>query len=112
MFWSRPKPRWFIDPSKVAFGSVVELRIRNLSRSHVKVSYGGTHAQFIPLGSFMRRCQKSIRNGHTLGIEHLRVAPVLKQRHARFFDSLTDWRPATRRARKSPRHQAQEIFSP
>jgi hypothetical protein len=28
----------------------------------------------------------------------LLVAPILKQRHAEFFDGLTDWGPATRRA--------------
>ena len=58
MFWRRRKPGWFIDPSKVAFGSVVENRSRNLSRSHVRVKY---HRQsevlFVPLATFIRRCQ-------------------------------------------------------
>lgn len=104
MFWSRRKPAWFIDPSKVAFGSVVESNIRNLSRSHVKVKYhGDTVAQFMPFGSFVVRCQACIRDGHALDIEHLLVAPVIKQRHARFFDRLTDWGPATLRARNRSR---------
>jgi hypothetical protein len=34
----------------------------------------------------------------SLDIEHLLVAPILERRYARFFDHLTDWTPATRRA--------------
>jgi hypothetical protein len=101
MFWRRHKPDWFIDPSKVAFGSVVENRIRNLSRSHVRVKYHReSEVRFVPLAAFIRRCHEVIRGGRSLDIEHLLVAPILKRRYARFFDRLTNWGPATRRAHR------------
>jgi hypothetical protein len=99
MFWRRRKPDWFIDPSKVAFGSVVENRNRNLSRSHVRVKYHReSEVRFVPLATFIRRCHEVIRGGRSLDIEHLLVAPILKRRYAKFFDRLTNWDPATRRA--------------
>ncbi len=54
--------------------------------------------QFVPLAAFIRRCNEVMHNGRQLEIEHLLVAPILKQRYAVFFDGLTDWGPATRRA--------------
>jgi len=103
MFWSRPKPTWPIDPSQVAFGSVVRGGVGDLSRSHVRVRYHrDPELQFVPLALFATRCYEAIRAGLSLEIEHLLVAPITKQRHARFFDRLTDWGPAARRARKKP----------
>ena len=99
MFWRRRIPEWSIDPKKVAFGAVVENKVRNLSRSHVRVKYGrGPEVQFVPLAAFIRRCRETSRDRRSLDIEHLLVAPILKQRYAKFFDHLTDWDPATRRA--------------
>ena len=104
MFWKRPKSNWPIDPTKVAFGSVVEDGNRNLSRSHVKVKYRfGTKARFVPVATFIRRCQDHVRSGRPLGIEQLMVAPIVKRRYERFFDALTDWGPATRQAGRSSR---------
>jgi hypothetical protein len=104
MLWKRPKSNWPIEPSKVAFGSVVQDGTRNLSRSHVKVRYRfGTKSQFVPLATFIQHCQDTIRNGRSLGIEHLLVAPIVKRRYERFFDALTDWGPATSVAARSSR---------
>ena len=104
MLWKRPKSNWPIEPSKVAFGSVVQDGTRNLSRSHVKVRYRfGTTSRFVPLATFIQLCQNNIRDGRSLGIEHLVVAPIVKRRYARFFDSLTDWEPAMRKAARSSR---------
>mgnify|MGYP000523636419 CR=1 FL=1 len=100
MLWRRNRPKWLIDPSKVAFGAVVEHGSRNLSRSHVRVQYrGASGSQRVPLAAFVRRCREAIRGGVSLDIDHLLVAPILKRRYAKFFDHLTDWTPATRRAR-------------
>jgi len=101
---SRRKTKWLIEPSNVSFGSVVEGGSRNLSRSHVRVRYQlESNAQFVPLSAFIRRCTEAIRRGQTLEIEHLLVAPVMKQRYPKFFDRLTDWGPAVRRALGSSR---------
>jgi hypothetical protein len=88
-------------------GSVVEDGNRNLSRSHVRVKYQHEpQARFLPLATFVLRCQEIIRSGRLLKIEHLLVAPIVKQRYAKFFDRLTDWGPATQRAWNSrPRPQ-------
>jgi len=111
MFWRRHTPRWFIDPSKVAFGSVIEYRSRNLSRSHVRVKYHlESEVRFMPLATFIRRCQEFIRGGRSLDIEHLLVAPILKRRYADFFDGLTDWGPATRRACNSGSGQKRRVL--
>ena len=100
MLWRRNRPKWLIDPSKVAFGAVVEHGSRNLSRSHVRVQYRGVSDQrFVPLVEFVWRCREAVRDGVSLDIEHLLVAPILKRRYATFFDRLTDWAPASRRAR-------------
>jgi hypothetical protein len=100
MLWRRNRPKWLIDPSKVAFGAVVEHGSRNLSRSHVRVQYRGvSDPRFVPLAEFVRRCREAVRDGVSLDIEHLLVAPILKRRHAKFFDHLTDWTPAFHRAR-------------
>lgn len=100
MLWRRNKQKWIIDPSKVAFGAVVEHGSRNLSRSHVRVQYRGVSDQrFVPLVEFVWRCREAVRDGVSLDIEHLLLAPILMRRHAKFFDHLTDWTPATRRAR-------------
>jgi hypothetical protein len=99
MFWKRRKPGWFVSPSRVAFGSVVENGSRNLSRSHVRVKYlREPETRFLPLATFVMRCQEVIRGGRSLDIEHLLVAPIVKQRYATFFDGLTDWGPAASRA--------------
>ena len=99
MFWRRRTPEWSIDPSKVSFGSVVEHKARNLSRSHVRVKYGrASGVRFVPLATFIRHCREVLRAGRSLDIEHLLVAPILKRRHTRFFDHLTDWDSATRQA--------------
>lgn len=104
MFWRRRMMKWSIEPSSVAFGSVVEDRSRNLSRSHVRVKYRhDSKARFVPLTTFMQYCAEFSRGGRRLDIEHLLVAPVLKQRYASFFDGLTDWGPATRTARRVSR---------
>lgn len=101
MLRRRKKCLWFIDPSRVAFGSVVERGCRNVSRTHVSVRYAGdASANCIPFLSFVRRCQTSMLAAQPLNVEHLLVAPILKQRHASYFDVLTDWRPAEQRARK------------
>jgi hypothetical protein len=103
MFWKRRTPGWHIEPSRVTFGSVVENRVRNLSRSHVRVKYHrDPETRFVPLATFIQRCRDGMQGGRSLGIEHLLVAPVIKQRYARFFDLLTDWGPAVRRAYRSP----------
>ena len=100
MLWRRNKQKWIIDPSKVAFGAVVEHGSRNLSRSHVRVQYRGvSDPRFVPLVEFVWRCREAVRDGVSLDIEHLLVAPILKRRYATFFDRLTDWAPASRRAR-------------
>jgi hypothetical protein len=114
MIWKRRKPDWFISPARVALGSVVENGSRNLSRSHVRVKYlREPQAQFLPLSTFVMRCQDFIRGGRSLDIEHLLVAPIVKQRYAKFFDGLTDWDPATRRATKSrPRKRRPESRAP
>lgn len=102
MFWKRRKPAWFIDPSNVTFGSVIDPGGRNLSRSHVRVKFHReSQWHFIPLSTFVRRARAAIRAAGSLDIEHLLVAPVLKRRYTRFFDRLTDWGPATRRAHGS-----------
>lgn len=102
MFWKRREPVWHIDTSRVALGAVVENGKRNLSRSHVRVKYlGEPEARFEPLATFVHHCRKAIRGGRPLGIEHLLVAPIVQRRYARFFDRLTDWGPATRRASRS-----------
>jgi hypothetical protein len=99
MLWRLNRPKWIIDPSKVALGAVVEHGSRNLSRSHVRVQYrGASGPRFVPLAEFVRRCREAVRDGVSLDIEHLLVAPILKRRHAKFFDHLTDWTLATRRA--------------
>jgi len=103
MFRRRPKARWLIDPLRVAFGSVIGADRRSLSRSHVRVKYHHeSETHFVPLATFIRRCREEIRTGRPLAIEHLLVAPVVKRRHATFFDHLTDWGPAKRRAYRSP----------
>lgn len=102
IFWRRRTARWLIDPSNVIFGSVVDKSSRNLSRSHVKVKYQHEpEALFVPLATFVRRCLENIQGGRPLDIEQLLVAPIVRQRHARFFDHLTDWGPAVRHARAS-----------
>jgi hypothetical protein len=99
MFWKPRKPTWYIDPSRVALASIVGNGGRNLSRSHVKVKYrlDGTF-QFEPLPAFIRRCHEAMNDGRALEIERLVVAPIIQQRHNAFFDRLTDWGPARRRA--------------
>lgn len=103
MFWKNDKPSWLISPLKVTFGSVVENGRRNLSRSHVRVKYQHEpDARFVPLATFIQRCHEVMRGGRPLDIEHLIVAPIVKQRYAEFFDRLTDWGPAVRRAQEAP----------
>lgn len=99
MFWKAREARWLVDPSNVAFGSVVDNSRRNLSRSHVRVKYRHeAEALFLPLATFVRRCLEGMQGRRSLGIEQLLVAPIVRQRHAEFFDRLTDWDPAMRRA--------------
>lgn len=99
MFRRRRKPSWLIDPSRVALGSVLENGNRNLSRSHVRVKYRNEpEVLFVPLATFVRRCVEVLRGEASLDVEHLLVAPITKQRYAKFFDRLTDWGPAARRA--------------
>ena len=99
MFWRRRKPDCLIDPSNVGFGSVIDNNSRNLSRSHVRVKYQHESAVlFVPLAPFIRRCHEAIQGGQPLGIDHLIVAPITKQRYAPFFDRLTSWGHAGRRA--------------
>lgn len=99
MFWRHRKPRWLIDPLKVALGSVIQGSSGNLSRSHVRVKYRREReARFVPLAAFIRGCREAVRGGRSLDIEHLLVAPIIKQRYPKFFDGLTDWGPAVRRA--------------
>jgi len=99
MFWKPRKSTWQIDPSRVALGSIVGNGGRNLSRSHVKVKYRPEGCfEFEPLPVFIRRCHEALSGGRTLEIEHLVVAPIVQQRHNAFFDRLTDWGPARRRA--------------
>ena len=99
MFWRGRKPKFLIDPANVGFGSVVDNHRRNLSRSHVRVKYQHEAAAlFVPLALFIRRCHEAIQGGQPLGIDHLIVAPIIKQRYATFFDRLTSWGPAARRA--------------
>jgi hypothetical protein len=103
MFWNSRKPTWHISPSKVTFGSVVENGSRNLSRSHVRVKYRREpEVQFVPVPKFIQRCHEVIQDGRSLDIEQLLIAPIIKQRYAKFFDRLTDWGPAARRAHGSP----------
>lgn len=107
MFWRRRKRNWLVDPSRVALGSVIGQRRRNLNRSHVRVKYRrDPETHFLPLATFIRRCRDDVRQQRSLEIEHLLVAPIVKQRYARFFDSLTDWGPATRRAYGSPSNRS------
>jgi len=110
MFRIRRKPNWPISPLHVALGSVVGNGSRNLSRSHVRVKYRREpEARFVPLAAFVQRCHEFIRSGRSLDIEHLLVAPIVKQRYPDFFDRLTDWGPAVRRVLSPPpetRHAA------
>ena len=58
-----------------------------------------------------QRFQEALQEGRPLGIDHLLVAPIIKQGNASFFDRLTDWRPAIRRVRQSqtgPPHREHE----
>ena len=99
MFWRRRETVWPIDPARVALGSVISGRDKNLSRSHVRVNYRHTDkVQFVPVDTFIRRSNEAIRDRRSLKIDHLLVAPLIKQRYAKFFDRLTDWGPATQRA--------------
>jgi len=112
MMWRRRKPGWLIDPSNVVFGSVVESGRLNLSRSHVKVRYRHeAGARFVPLATFIRSCQDGLRSGKPLDIEQLIIAPIVKRRYAEFFDRLTDWEPATRRASSAPREPTQMLIA-
>jgi len=99
MFRKQRSPEWPIDSANVTFGSVVDGRTRNLSRSHVRVRFRGAEPMLMPVRSFARRCHVSMRDGVPLLVEHLLVAPILRRRHADFFDRLTDWCPAEKRAR-------------
>jgi hypothetical protein len=104
MFWKRRKPAWFIEPSRVASGSVAEDGSGNPSRSHVRVEHHREpEARFLPLATFVPRCQPVIRGGRSLAIEHPLVAPIVKRRYAKFFDRLTECGPARRRASGSTR---------
>lgn len=99
MSWLRRKKSWSIDPSSVEFGSVVEGTDRNLSRTHVRVKYCRTAAaEIVPLAAFVERSSAALRSGRALEIERLLVSPWIKQRHTEFFDRLTNWTPAARRA--------------
>ena len=109
MLWRRRKPRWLIDPSHVQFGSVTQNPGRNLSRSHVRIRYRRqSEAQFVPLAEFIQHCNEAIRRGRSLDVEDLLVAPILKRGNPRFFDSLTDWGPATGRA-NARRHRREAV---
>ena len=112
MLWRRRKPGWLVDPSMVVLGSVVDSGNLNLSRSHVKVRYRHeTKARFVPLATFVRGCHEGIRSGRSLDIEHLLVAPIVKRRYAEFFDRLTDWGPAIRRASSLPREPTRGLLA-
>lgn len=111
MFWIRRNATWPIDPSQVTFGCVVRGGIGDVSRTHVGVRYRHEpKVQFVPLALFATRCYEAIREGLPLEIDHLLVAPITKQRHERFFDRLTDWAPAARRARKKPAPGLQQTY--
>lgn len=103
MWWKRQEPRWPIDPEAVAFGSVVEGRNRNLSRTHVLVEFARAEPRCVPLAEFTRTIAARLADGRPLRVKRLTVAPLTKRRHAQFFDRLTDWEPATRRALGSSR---------
>lgn len=103
MFVGRRNPVWPVDPSNVTFGSVVDCNCGNLSRSHVLVKYlRESVVRLVPTETFIVRCREALRRGRPLEIERLQVAPILKRRYAKFFDGLTDWGPATRRALSQP----------
>lgn len=113
MFWKRRKPVWFIDPSNVAFGSVATGREGNLNRSHVRVTYRRlSDPQFLPLATFIQRCNSAIQWGQSLEIDHLLVAPLMKRRYEKFFDRLTDWGPATQRALTDGRRSRGGLTAP
>jgi len=93
------------------FGCVIQGASRDLSRSHVSVQYRHEpERQFVPLALFATRCYQAIRDGQPLGIDQLLVAPIAKQRHAPFFDRLTDWGPAVTRARKRPSPRSRSLY--
>ena len=104
MFWKHRESGWPIDPSKVAFGSVVDAAYGNLSRTHVMVRYRGWGGErYVPVVDFIRGCHDALLRERPLKIERLVVAPIIKRRYGKFFDKLTDWGPATRVASRSAR---------
>jgi hypothetical protein len=112
MFRRIRKSGWLIDPSKVVFGSVVDDGNLNLSRSHVKVKYRyENETRVVPLITFVRRCNESIRSERSLEIDQLLVAPIVKHRYVEFFDRLTDWGPATRTASRSSREPVRRTIA-
>jgi hypothetical protein len=101
VFWRTHKPTWLIDPARVELGSIVGSDGRNLSRSHVKVKYRlDRDFRYEALPVFVRRCNEALSGGRALKIKQLVVAPIVQQRHTAFFERLTDWGPARRRAYK------------
>jgi hypothetical protein len=104
MFWKQREAGWPIDPSKVAFGSVVDASNGNLSRTHVMVRYRGWGgARYVPVADFIRGCHDALLSRRPLKIERLVVAPIIQRRYEKFFDKLTDWEPARRIASRSAR---------
>jgi len=98
LFWKRQGKTWPVDPARVAFGSVVASG-KNLSRSHVRVRYAGaSRPQELPFEQFVKRTNAALLEGKSPRIDDLLVAPMLKRHYAVFFDRLTDWGPAARRA--------------
>jgi len=102
MWWKKRELRWPIDPEAVTFGSVVDGRA-NLSRTHVCVQFAKGEPRYIKIAEFARTTSPRLAEGRPLRIRRLVVAPLTKRRHAEFFDRLTDWGPAMRRALGSSR---------
>lgn len=102
MFWRRRTRRttrnWPVDPERVQFGSLAAFG-REASREGVALRLTGEReARFVPFARFRRDVEEALARGRRMRVEELRVAPILRRRHAAFFDRLTDWGPATRRA--------------
>ena len=100
----RKAPRWPIDPEDVVLGSVAARGGPSLSRTHVQVRYAGRPTSgFVRISDFIKETDATLKRGRALRIESLRVAPLTKRKYSYFFDQLTDWSNAVRRATSRPK---------
>lgn len=90
---------WPIDPEKAEFGSLAAFGTE-ANRECVAVRYrGDQELRCLPIAQFVRETRERMANGRRLEIEKLKIAPIARRRFSGFFDGLTDWSEATRKAR-------------